>query len=331
MSKVSVIIPVYNVEKYLRECLESVINQTLKDIEIICVNDGSTDNSLEILKEYAQKDERIVVISQENSGVSIARNVALDCAKGEYVCFMDPDDLYPDNDVLEVLYNKAKENNVKICGGEFSEFKENVIDLNQNFDGVLSGYLFKKNEIIEFDDYQFDYGFTRFLYETKFLTDNNIRFPNYKRYEDPVFFVNAMVLAKHFYAVHKNVYAYRIGYKPLNWSYETVKDFFTAVLDVLNIAQEHSLNRLIDKIFICFVSVYYKQIRHYIKPYNKNLFNKFMNIFPDSRKKIMLLEFKLLLRKILSIKNFYDNNTKYKIITFMGLSLKIRYKNKYLR
>ena len=77
MAKVSVIIPVYNVEKYLRECLDSVVNQTLKDIEIICVNDGSTDNSLEILKEYAQKDNRIIVIDKVNEGVSIARNLAV--------------------------------------------------------------------------------------------------------------------------------------------------------------------------------------------------------------------------------------------------------------
>ena len=92
MPKVSVIIPVYNVEKYLKQCLDSVVNQTLKDIEIICVNDGSTDNSLEILEEYAQKDNRIIIISQENQGQSVARNIALEKATGEYVGFVDSDD-----------------------------------------------------------------------------------------------------------------------------------------------------------------------------------------------------------------------------------------------
>ena len=86
--KVSVIIPVYNVEKYLRECLDSVINQTLKDIEIICVDDGSTDSSGKILDEYAQKDKRIKVIHQENQGLGAAHNVGIDLAKGEYIGFV---------------------------------------------------------------------------------------------------------------------------------------------------------------------------------------------------------------------------------------------------
>lgn len=90
--KVSIIVPVYNVENYLRKCLDSLINQTLKNIEIICINDGSTDNSLSILEEYASKDERIIVINQENAGVSSARNRGLEIATGEYIAFVDADD-----------------------------------------------------------------------------------------------------------------------------------------------------------------------------------------------------------------------------------------------
>ena len=85
MPKVSVIIPVYNVEKYLRECLDSIVTQTLRDIEIICINDGSTDNSLEILKKYAQKDNRIVLINKENEGVSASRNIGIENAKPEAI------------------------------------------------------------------------------------------------------------------------------------------------------------------------------------------------------------------------------------------------------
>ena len=91
-SKISVIVPVYNVEKYLKRCLNSLVNQTYTNIEIICVNDGSKDNSLNILNEYAQKDNRIVVISQENQGQGIARNKGLEIAKGDYIGFIDPDD-----------------------------------------------------------------------------------------------------------------------------------------------------------------------------------------------------------------------------------------------
>ena len=92
MPKVSVIIPVYNVEKYLSECLDSVVNQTLQDIEIICVNDGSTDNSLEILKEYAEKDSRLRIINLRNSGVSVARNIGIFAALADFIMFVDADD-----------------------------------------------------------------------------------------------------------------------------------------------------------------------------------------------------------------------------------------------
>lgn len=109
--KVSVIIPVYNTEPYLRQCLDSVVNQTLRDIEIICVDDGSTDGSLSILKEYEQKDLRVTVISQPNEGQSSARNNALRCARGEYIDFLDSDD-YLAPDALEKALRAARENDL---------------------------------------------------------------------------------------------------------------------------------------------------------------------------------------------------------------------------
>ena len=131
MPKVSVIIPVYNTAKDLKECLDSVISQTLDDIEIICINDGSPDNSLEILREYAQKDTRFVIIDQKNKGAGAARNIGISQAVGEFVAFMDADDKYPDNQVLEDLYSKVIENNVLICGGEINCF--DGVGVNQDF------------------------------------------------------------------------------------------------------------------------------------------------------------------------------------------------------
>ena len=104
---VSVVVPVYNVEMYLKECLDSLINQTFKDIEIICVNDGSTDNSLNILNEYASKDERIKVFSKENSGPGPTRNFGIDNAQGEYLLFVDSDD-WLDLDAIKILYETSK-------------------------------------------------------------------------------------------------------------------------------------------------------------------------------------------------------------------------------
>ena len=113
MSKVSVIIPVYNTEKYLKSCLDSVINQTLSDIEIICINDGSTDNSLDILEEYANKDDRIKIINQKNQGVSEARNNGIKLAKSDYFILLDSDDSI-ENTICEKSYNAIVKNNADI-------------------------------------------------------------------------------------------------------------------------------------------------------------------------------------------------------------------------
>lgn len=124
MYKVSVILPIYNVSQYLYECLESVTRQTLKELEIICVNDGSTDNSLEIIQEYAAKDERIVVITGPNGGYGKAMNKGLDRATGEYVGIVEPDD-YVALTMFEDLYRIAAENKLDIVKADFYRFGRN--------------------------------------------------------------------------------------------------------------------------------------------------------------------------------------------------------------
>lgn len=117
MSKISIIVPVYNTEKYLSKCLNSLIKQTYKDIEIIVVNDGSKDKSLEIAKKFAKQDNRIKVFNKENGGLSSARNFGIEKASGEYIGFVDSDD-YTKENMFEILYNMIKEANAKIaiCG-----------------------------------------------------------------------------------------------------------------------------------------------------------------------------------------------------------------------
>jgi len=112
--KISVIVPVYNVEKYLRECLDSIESQTLKDIEIICVNDGSTDSSPAILDEYAKKDARFKILSQENQGAGAARNTGLNAAHGEYLAILDSDDRY-EPELLQKLLNLAEKDSLDIA------------------------------------------------------------------------------------------------------------------------------------------------------------------------------------------------------------------------
>ena len=116
--KISIIIPCYNAEKYLKECLDSAINQTLKEIEIICVNDGSTDSTLQIINEYASKDNRIKVIDKVHAGISSARNTGLDVSNGEFIAFLDSDD-YLDLKFYENLYNRAIETSSDIVVSEY--------------------------------------------------------------------------------------------------------------------------------------------------------------------------------------------------------------------
>ncbi len=124
--KISVIIPIYNVEKYLRRCLDSVINQTFTDWEVICVNDGSPDNSGKIADEYATRDKRFIVYHRKNSGVSNARNYAISHANGEYIMFVDSDDcIHPQT--LEILYKFAQQNDADIVSMRYDKKLYNKI------------------------------------------------------------------------------------------------------------------------------------------------------------------------------------------------------------
>lgn len=242
--KVSVVVPVYNTEKYLRECLDSVLSQSIRDLEVICVNDGSPDNSLSILREYEKKDRRVVVLDQPNMGVFVARNRAMLCARGEFICFMDSDDFYPHSGTLEMLYRKAKEHNVLVCGGSFSNYCDGKVS--EDFEGASRKYKFDKEGLMQYRDYQFDYGYHRFLYDRNMLLDNHITFPPYKRFQDPPFFVKAMITAGSFYAVPEAVYRYRTGFqaKPASWPLDKLHDMLRGYLDNLNLSREAGLSEL---------------------------------------------------------------------------------------
>ena len=127
IDKISIIIPIYNVEKYLEKCLNTIINQTYKNLEIILIDDGSTDNSSTICDEYCEKDKRIKVIHKNNEGVSSARNKGIELSKGKYIVFIDPDDYVTDEHV-EVLYDCIISNNVDLV-------ISNLIDINE--DGII--------------------------------------------------------------------------------------------------------------------------------------------------------------------------------------------------
>ena len=202
MPKVSVIIPVYNTEKYLRKCLDSVCNQTLSDIEIICINDRSLDSSFEILKEFAQQDDRIKLIDfNENKGAAAARNAGLDAAQGEFVGFVDSDD-FVDADFYEKLYTKAKETGADTAKG-------NVYNYNPQTQETYLSEFYNMNDKIRENKAYFHYGFTSAIYSRQLLAQNNIKFPEGIVYfEDPYFSVQVLLNLKNIVIVDDAKYFY---------------------------------------------------------------------------------------------------------------------------
>ena len=211
--KISVIIPVYNVENYLSKCLSSVINQTFTDIEIICINDGSTDSSLDILDSYAKNDNRIIIINETNHGQGYCRNLGIKMAKGQYVMFVDSDDFILDVRAIEFLYAEItiKELDVLIYAYEkYYEKKNIIVNSSSNNKQVFlnktycsradKNYIFAKKSIgIPWNK----------LYNTKFLQKNKILFNEDYLYEDVIFFYKSIILANKIGYLDKTLYSYR--------------------------------------------------------------------------------------------------------------------------
>ena len=208
MVKLSVIIPVYNDEKYLRECLDSVCNQTLDDIEIICINDGSTDSSPEILNEYSQADERIIIINQENRGPAASRNNGLDIAKGEYIAFLDADDMYIDCEGLDVMYESAVRNGCEVVSAnlKFITSKRRIIH-NPHYDKGTFHYFDEDCEITP-DEYGIPFYFYKNIYKRELIRD--IRFPELSRGEDPIFLSEVLGRVKSVHGVGVDFYGYMV-------------------------------------------------------------------------------------------------------------------------
>ena len=177
--KVSIIIPVYNAEKYIEQCIESLLNQTLKDCEFIFINDGSKDNSKKIIEKYEELDRRIKLINQQNQGVSVARNNGLNIANGEYIGFVDADD-YVELDMYEVLYSKAIEDN---CDVVLSDWKHEIdgkfIDINYKFNkNILLDKKFINENIIPYflESDNLNTVWNK-LYKNQTIKENKIEFP----------------------------------------------------------------------------------------------------------------------------------------------------------
>ena len=217
MPKFSIIIPVYNVEEYLEECLESIVNQSFKDFEVICVNDGSTDNSLEILQKYAEKDKRFKVLNQENQGQGVARNNALNIANGEYILFVDPDDFIELN-MLEVFNERLDIQNVDVAFFDYQIFGENtktkIVRFMDEMKNTLNlnindNFIFNWQELVK-DNFRYTAMMVwNKVYSNKFLKENHIQFAPNKHAEDHIFSISATLLANKISYIKKTLYYYR--------------------------------------------------------------------------------------------------------------------------
>ena len=239
MVKVSVIIPAYNSEQYLRQCLDSVVKQTLEEIEIICIDDGSTDATYHIFREYEEKYNNIQIYTQENQGVSYARNRGIMLATGEYIAFMDADDYYYDGDTLKCLYETAKKENASICGGSLIYDWQGVMRKPQD-----EAMYFERASRRFFRDEAIVYGFTRFIYLKELLHKEKIAFPSVGYFEDPYFLILAMIKAEEYYVIDKAVYVYRVGTHDREVSYAEAVKVLNVMRDMFWEARNHGICKL---------------------------------------------------------------------------------------
>lgn len=225
---VSVVVPVYNVSDYIITCVESVLKQAGVEFEVIAVVDGSPDDSLEKLLEIAKTDSRLSVYYQLNMGVSVARNRGIELARGDYIAFIDPDDLYPNRHVLSDLINAARENEALICGGSFSSY-EGGRHISETFPYNESFYFCTEPRKVAFSEMYSDYGWIRFVYHSSLFEDGELRFPLMSFYEDPVFFVNAIKRSGFYYEIPDCVYRYRVRHKSESISAPKVMDVLEGI------------------------------------------------------------------------------------------------------
>lgn len=289
--KVSIVVPVCNVENYLAECLQSCRKQTLKDIEIICVDDGSKDNSLSIIKKFARRDKRVKYITKKNSGYGNTMNVGMDFAHGEYIGIVESDD-YVARDMFEVLYNKAKEYSLDVVKSDYytfstkSENKHSVYECTcpdiTYYDRIIEPKKLKKI-------FSFQMNTWTGIYRTEFLRENNIRHNETPgaSYQDNGFWFQTLALAKSVMFVNRAFYYYRqdnpnssINSKSkvfcMNDEYKFIYDFVNSHEEVkTNFSEEffkkkffnymHTYQRIADEYKLAFLERFASEFRQSIE------------------------------------------------------------------
>ena len=236
--KFSVIVPIYNAEKYLRECLDSIVNQTYKNLEIILVNDGSKDDSLAICKEYASKDSRIILIDQKNSGVSETRNNALKIASGDYIQFVDSDDLCELN-MIEKIALEIEDNDIIVFGYKNlykDGLEDNVCIEDINTIDVLQEKLFSCGSVLGF--------LWNKTFKASIIKEKNIKMKKDLKFaEDLVFVLEYLKYCNNVKNIKVPLYRYRMGIQQLH-SHQNSKrncdalSAFSVIVDMSHLSEK---------------------------------------------------------------------------------------------
>ena len=320
MCKVSVILPVYNAEKTIRKCLDALIAQTFKSFEVICVNDGSKDNSLKILKEYAEKDKRIRVFTKKSSGPALTRNIAISKSVGTYLMFCDSDDWY-EPDMIEIMYKTivAKKVDIASCEAEIKNLLQFNVHKDNNFfmdTGVListmtSDYLFGRHNINTDNLFSLSFVLWNKIIKKSLLKKYNLTYPVKYEHDDTVFIFKLLAVAKTYYGIRKKLYHYTMGnINSLMWNFynknvfEKCSDFILAYEDLFKFISK--LNR--EDIEVSYCKYMFKKFKHYalIAPaeFRNKIFNEIKK-FSD----LMYKKYKIKYLKIfygLYLKNLQD-------------------------
>jgi glycosyltransferase involved in cell wall biosynthesis len=240
--------PVRNAEGFLPTALGSVLAQDFSDYELLAVDDGSSDSSCLLLLRLAENNNRVRVFCQKGLGAFAARNLALQHSNGEFIAFLDADDFYPDSSVLGDLYSAARLSGAKICGGSWCKLAGN--SLITRFRGNDAGYSFDKDGFVDYRGYQFDFGYQRFIYRRDLLLKYGIGFPPLLRYQDPPFFVRAMLAAGSFYATRRLSYCYRLGHQKILWDLPRANSLIDGLTDVIMLAENNGLD-ILRELTVC--------------------------------------------------------------------------------
>ncbi len=284
--QLSIIIPVYNVADYLSECLKSVFIQDLTGCEVICVNDGSTDDSREILSKFQKIYPELIIIDRENGGLSAARNSGLKVAQGEYIYFLDSDDyLYPN--VLDKMLGFVRKNDLEVAcfnvlkNGEISYFDDKF-----ESEDVNSGIHFCKQFYKKLQFY-YPAPVWMYLYKKQFLTNNNLFFCEGKLHEDEDFTPRILYFTRRIALLNIPIQYHRIGRKGAITQTLTVKHLSDSTAICRDLYQFFNQQEIVDSIF--YHSIYYLYLNTVIKSY-ENSFSSKRNFFFKREDAIIMLK-----------------------------------------